>query len=73
MHIDLFQRLVINPASLTALAFEKMGPRLVAFNETGSLDHLRPKPEPAAQEGEAAAQASDNGAALEMATEQKTE
>lgn len=73
MHIDLFQRLVINPASLTALAFEKMGPRLVAFNETGSLDHLRPKPEPAAQEGEAASQASNNGAALEMATEQKTE
>ncbi|MCG8352873.1 MAG: MSMEG_4193 family putative phosphomutase [Chloroflexales bacterium] len=73
MHIDLFQRLVINPASLTALAFEQMGPRLVAFNETGSLDHLRPKPEPVAQESEAASQTSDNGAALEMTTEQKTE
>jgi len=42
MHIDLFQRLVINPASVTALLFEPMGPRLIAFNDTGSLEHLRP-------------------------------
>ena len=46
IHVDLFQRLIINPASLTALAFERMGPRLLAFNDTGSLEHLRPKPEP---------------------------
>jgi probable phosphoglycerate mutase len=45
MHIDLFQRLVINTASVTALAFQPMGPRLLAFNETGSLEHVRPKPE----------------------------
>lgn len=49
MHIDLFQRLVINPCSLTAIAFERMGPRLVAFNDTGSLEHLRPKPEQTAE------------------------
>lgn len=47
IHIDLFQRLVINPGSLTAIAFERMGPRLVLFNDTGSLAHLRPKPETA--------------------------
>lgn len=52
VHIDLFQRLVINPCSLNALAFERMGPRLMALNDTGSLEHLRPKPEP--QAGEAA-------------------
>ncbi len=46
MHIDLFQRLTINPCSLTALAFERMGPRLIAFNDTGSLEHLRPRLEP---------------------------
>lgn len=45
MHIDLFQRLVIGPASLTALQFDRMGPRLLAYNESGSLEHLRPKPE----------------------------
>lgn len=44
VHIDLFQRLVIHPCSLSAIAFEPMGPRLLAYNETGSLDHLRPKP-----------------------------
>jgi probable phosphoglycerate mutase len=42
MHADLFQRLVINPASLTAFRFERMGPRLLALNETGSLEHIRP-------------------------------
>jgi probable phosphomutase (TIGR03848 family) len=46
MHMDLFQRLVINPCSISAIAFERMGPRLLAFNDTGSLEHLRPKPEP---------------------------
>jgi probable phosphoglycerate mutase len=51
MHIDLFQRLTINPCSLTALAFERMGPRLLAFNDTGSIAHLRPRPEePAAEQ-----------------------
>lgn len=49
MHIDLFQRLVINPASLTAIAFERMGPRLLALNDTGSLEHLHPPPEEANQ------------------------
>ncbi|MFN3372304.1 MAG: histidine phosphatase family protein, partial [Chloroflexus sp.] len=44
MHIDLFQRLVINPCSLSAVAFEPMGPRLLAYNETGSLEQLRPQP-----------------------------
>ncbi len=44
IHIDLFQRLVINPCALTALRFERMGPRLLAFNDTGSLGHLHPRP-----------------------------
>ncbi|WP_238613265.1 MSMEG_4193 family putative phosphomutase [Candidatus Oscillochloris fontis] len=44
IHIDLFQRLVIEPCSLTALQFGRMGPRLLAFNDTGSLGHLRPRP-----------------------------
>jgi probable phosphoglycerate mutase len=43
-HIDLFQRLVINPASVTAFAFSPMGPRMLAYNDTGSLAHLKPPP-----------------------------
>ena len=54
MHMDLFQRLVINPCSLTAIAFERMGPRLLAFNDTGALEHLRPKPEAPAEAKEPA-------------------
>jgi probable phosphoglycerate mutase len=45
MHMDLFQRLEISPCSLTALAFTPMGPRLITYNDTGSLEHLKPKPE----------------------------
>jgi probable phosphoglycerate mutase len=50
MHIDLFQRLEISPCSATALLFTRMGPRLLAYNDTGSLEHLKPKPaEPKAE------------------------
>ncbi|HEX9440817.1 MAG TPA: histidine phosphatase family protein, partial [Roseiflexaceae bacterium] len=45
MHIDLFQRLEISPCSVTALAFTRMGPRLLVYNDTGSLEQLKPKPE----------------------------
>lgn len=75
MHIDLFQRLEVSPCSLTAIAFTKMGPRLMAYNDTGALEHLKPKPEqPEAEQakasdgagpGEAAASAA--GAELEPA------
>jgi probable phosphomutase (TIGR03848 family) len=56
MHIDLFQRLEIGTCSVTALAFTKMGPRLLAFNELGNLEYLKPKPEePKAEDATAAA------------------
>jgi probable phosphomutase (TIGR03848 family) len=67
IHIDLFQRLVINPCSLTALSFGKLGPRLHTFNDTGTLDHLIPKPEPApdaaAEQPDAAPTSQLNGVA----------
>jgi probable phosphomutase (TIGR03848 family) len=54
MHMDLFQRLEIGTCSVTAFRFTKMGPRLVAYNDLGSLGHLKPKPpEPPAQEATA--------------------
>jgi len=34
LHLDLFQRLVISPASLSVLAFTPMGPRLICLNDT---------------------------------------
>jgi len=56
MHMDLFQRLEIGTCSVTAFRFTPMGPRLLAFNEMGTLAHVIPKPpeppvaEPAAGE-----------------------
>jgi probable phosphoglycerate mutase len=34
LHLDLFQRLVVNPASLSVVTFALMGPRLVCLNDT---------------------------------------
>lgn len=45
IHIDLFQRLEVATCSVTAIGFTRMGPRLLAYNDTGSLMHLKPKPE----------------------------
>ncbi|MEO7911465.1 MAG: MSMEG_4193 family putative phosphomutase [Roseiflexaceae bacterium] len=53
MHMDLFQRLEISPCSVSAIFFTPMGPRLLAYNDTGSLEHLKPKPEQPKQEVQA--------------------
>jgi probable phosphoglycerate mutase len=78
MHMDLFQRLEIMPCALTAIGFTSMGPRLLAYNDVGTLEHLKPKPEapkpsePAtpvpAAEAEAPAAAA-NGAAPQAAAQ----
>lgn len=44
LHFDLFQRLVVSPASVTILSFHGPFPSLVLFNDTGSLDGLAPPP-----------------------------
>jgi probable phosphomutase (TIGR03848 family) len=42
MHLDLFQRLVVNPASLSVVAFTQMGPRLVCLNDTAHVPQQEP-------------------------------
>jgi len=37
LHLDLFQRLIISPASITVLAFGKMGPRIVCINDIAHI------------------------------------
>lgn len=44
VHFDLFQRLVISTASITTIHFTRLGPRIVAVNDTG---HNPPKKEKA--------------------------
>jgi probable phosphomutase (TIGR03848 family) len=42
MHLDLFQRVHVSPASVTVLEFHPFGVLLVKCNDTGSLDELLP-------------------------------
>jgi probable phosphoglycerate mutase len=45
MHLDLFQRLHVSPASATVLDFHAYGALLVKCNDTGGLADLVPEPE----------------------------
>jgi broad specificity phosphatase PhoE len=40
--LDLFQRIVISPCSITAISYGTTGPTVLAVNSTGSLNELRP-------------------------------
>ena len=55
MHLDLFQRVHVSPASVTVLEFHSFGVLLVKCNDTGGLDELVPPPaaEPATAEAPA--------------------
>jgi probable phosphomutase (TIGR03848 family) len=41
-HLDLFQRIVISPCSVTAISYGASGPSVLAVNSTSSLGELRP-------------------------------
>ncbi|MGH9068798.1 MAG: histidine phosphatase family protein [Acidimicrobiales bacterium] len=41
-HLDLFQRIVISPCSITAIAYGPTGPTVLAVNTTAALTELRP-------------------------------
>jgi probable phosphoglycerate mutase len=43
--LDLFQRLIISPASVTVIGFSPFGPRLLRMNDSGALKLEREKPE----------------------------
>jgi probable phosphoglycerate mutase len=40
IHLDLYQRLIVSPASVTAIALGDRVPRIVRTNDTGTLDDL---------------------------------
>jgi probable phosphoglycerate mutase len=48
IHLDLFQRIVVDPASISWIHFTPYGPRLIRLNDTGLL--APPKPEPGADQ-----------------------
>ncbi len=41
-HLDLFQRIVVSPCSVTAIRYHPTGPVVLAVNSTGSLSELHP-------------------------------
>ncbi|MDQ1393912.1 MAG: hypothetical protein QOF30_2889 [Acidimicrobiaceae bacterium] len=41
-HLDLFQRIVVSPCSVTAISYSPTGPVVLAVNSTGGLGALRP-------------------------------
>jgi probable phosphomutase (TIGR03848 family) len=47
VHLDLFQRVIVSPASVTVIELGPFGASLVKCNDTGRLDELVPKPPPA--------------------------
>lgn len=47
IHLDLFQRLVISPASVTVLWIGPWGPRVIRLNDAGPLDEIKPPHKPA--------------------------
>src|SRR5262245_30359884 len=50
MHLDLFQRVHVSPASVTVFDFHQFGATMVKCNDTGGLDDLLPEPEAPATE-----------------------
>lgn len=44
VHLDLFQRIVVSPASASAFVFSEHGVAMVKCNDTGTLDELAPPP-----------------------------
>jgi probable phosphoglycerate mutase len=59
VHLDLFQRIVVSPASVTVFELSAHGAAMIKCNDTGSLDELR-RPEPKADaDADAEADAED--------------
>jgi probable phosphoglycerate mutase len=57
LHLDLFQRIMVSPASVTVFELTAHGAAMVKCNDTGSLDELIPKPKGANDDAEQPAEA----------------
>lgn len=59
LHLDLFQRISVEPCSITAIRYTRLRPFLVRLGDTGDFTSLAPREEP---RGEDAAVGGDAGA-----------
>lgn len=62
VHLDLFQRIVVSPASVTVIELGAHGAAMLKCNDTGSLEELLPPP-PKEETTEGAGASDDTGAA----------
>lgn len=62
VHLDLFQRLVVDVASVTWIRFAPHGPRLMRFNDTGVLEPPKSEDEARAPVEDAASPPAEAGA-----------
>jgi probable phosphoglycerate mutase len=46
IHLDLFQRLVVSPASVSVIWLGPWGPRVIRFNDAGPLDEIESPQKP---------------------------
>ncbi|MEV0276034.1 histidine phosphatase family protein [Streptomyces sp. NPDC050610] len=53
MHLDLFQRIAVDPCSVTAIRYTRLRPFLLRLGDTGDFGGLLPPEGPAAEGGEA--------------------
>jgi probable phosphoglycerate mutase len=60
VHLDLFQRIMVSPASVTAVALTPHGAALLKCNDTGDLSELVPPPE--SSDGESRSDGSEHEA-----------
>ncbi|WP_167154564.1 histidine phosphatase family protein [Streptomyces sp. MBT27] len=52
MHLDLFQRISVEPCSLTVIRYTRLRPYLVRLGDTGDLASLMPRERPAEEQAE---------------------
>jgi probable phosphoglycerate mutase len=57
VHLDLFNRLQVSPASVSVLDFHRFGVTMVKYNDTGSLEEPAPKASEPGNDAEAASDA----------------
>jgi probable phosphoglycerate mutase len=46
IHLDLFQRLIVSPASVSVIWIGSWGPRVIRFNDAGPLNEIEPPHKP---------------------------
>ncbi|GGV25262.1 histidine phosphatase family protein [Streptomyces spectabilis] len=52
LHLDLFQRISVEPCSITAIRYTRLRPFLVRLGDTGDFASLAPRAEPAGQDAQ---------------------